>query len=200
MNRTRAVIFIICFAWLGALLAWASFAPGLAAAPRQQASETATPTPTATAGGSTTPTLTPGTLTPAPTGTPSESQTASPSPTLTSSSPTPTSQAPLFPTFTSAPFETPTEIFLETETPSGPPSETPTLIPFPTVTFQYPEESTTGSLLTIQHQPGSPDLPKESTAALWAGRLLRLWPLALLALVWLMIALWFLIAQRFAEA
>lgn len=199
MLKPKAIVRIIIVVWVFVLFGAANRIPGQAAAPFQQASQTATPTLTQTPADSATASLTPGTVT----ASPSATQTPQPatSEPAASASPTATSQQPLFPTFTSAVFETPTEIFLPEETQAveePQPAETATLIPFPTITFQYPQVTRTGSLAYAQHQPGSPDLPKERVSPVW-GRLLRLWPVLLLALVWLVIAIWFVVAQRFVD-
>lgn len=75
-------------------------------------------------------------------------------------------------------------------TPTGP---TPTLIPLPEITIQFPHGGEDG-LLSIQHPPGSPALPKG--AAGLSDRRLRQIFLGVLFLIWVVLGVWFFIAQR----
>ncbi len=148
--------------------------------------QTVSPTLTLTPAGSLTPTLTP-TLSPTP----------SLSPTLT-----PTSQIQP-PTITMAKVASATATAPETQTPAvaGTPdihSATPTLIPFPSVTFQFPEARTTERLLALRHAPEASFLPKQSDPPLWKG-LVKLWPLALLVVIWAILAVWLVVSQRLSK-
>lgn len=79
------------------------------------------------------------------------------------------------------------------ETPSTAITATATLLPFPTVTYIYPQQTVTGALLSAEHPPGVSGPPKDarpvgSKAVLAAGLLI------LLLAVWAGLALWFLVA------
>jgi hypothetical protein len=58
-----------------------------------------------------------------------------------------------------------------------------------------PNKTDTPVVLQAERQPGTGALEKGNSPSL-ASRLFRYWPLALLVIVWLFLAVWFVIAQR----
>jgi hypothetical protein len=82
------------------------------------------------------------------------------------------------------------------------PIETPSVItatatykPLPLITYQYPQTTQTDALLKLEHQPDAPGITKAGANSVWT-KLARLWPLGLLLLVWLGLAIWFVFVQR----
>ena len=73
---------------------------------------------------------------------------------------------------------------------------TATLIPLPSITFQFPQSTQTASLLSLERAPGSPPLEKGGIRPARL-KLARLWPLGLLLIIWLVIASWYVLSQRF---
>ena len=73
---------------------------------------------------------------------------------------------------------------------------TATLIPLPSITFQYPHLTKTVPLLSLQHEPGASPIEKGGVQypRLKLG---RLWPLGLLLAIWLVLAGWYVLAQRY---
>jgi hypothetical protein len=69
------------------------------------------------------------------------------------------------------------------------------VIPFPSFTLQFPHKTDTPVVLHAERQPGTDALVKGNPPSLVA-RLFRYWPIALLLIVWLFLAVWFVIAQR----
>jgi hypothetical protein len=68
---------------------------------------------------------------------------------------------------------------------------TTTLIPFPSVTFVYPETTQSSRLQSIQRPPGSLAFEKQSKFA----SIIHLWPLVIIGLVWIVLATWILISS-----
>jgi hypothetical protein len=77
------------------------------------------------------------------------------------------------------------------------PTLTPTLIPFPSITIEYPQVTPTAILMSLESLPGSTALPKGRP--LTGAKLLSLWPLAVLFLLWLVLVVWFVVAQIIIE-
>jgi hypothetical protein len=82
------------------------------------------------------------------------------------------------------------------------PIETPSVItatatykPLPLITYQYPQITQTDVLLKLEHQPDAPGIIKAGASSTWT-KVGRLWPLGLLLLVWLGLAIWFVFVQR----
>ena len=186
-------------------MAYAALAPGIDRDPRagiaqQQAtgSPTATITPTLTATGTLSPTVTvTGTATLTPTATASLTWTPaitfSPSPTAS-----PTSQATVSATATPDLVGTllalPTEILTSTlSEPGAMLTETATLIPFPEITIEVPPVTVTDAWNYLAAPPGSGGLPKGSVP-IWT-KLGRWWPLLVLLVFWLVLAIWFLVLR-----
>lgn len=88
------------------------------------------------------------------------------------------------PTASETPFY-PTEVVINTIT----------VIPLPSFTYIFPHKTDTPVLLHAQRDPLTGALNKGGQPRLFA-RLFRLWPLAVLVIVWLFLAVWFVIAQR----
>ncbi|MBN2551077.1 MAG: hypothetical protein JXB15_18085 [Anaerolineales bacterium] len=147
------------------------------------ATETATATATSTATTTTTITATVTTTVPAE---------VSPSATLTvnltaSATDTQAVFATFLPTTPAPPVDTP--ILVTTSL-----TATATLLPFPTITLQYPRFTSTPRLLAAERQPGLPALSKpEPGAAL--RQALRLWPCGLILFIWLFLGIWFVATQ-----
>lgn len=176
------------------------------------ASETATitwtpstpsPTPTGTL------TITPGTLTPSlsPTGslTPDTSATSTYTPPPLTPTPPPTVPPP-------PPALSPT-VILPTTSPPPPPllsgspapsaTPTPTYLPLPEVTFQYPESTPTFYLLSRQSPTESSGPPKGGGLLLrgraWLRSIGRAAPIVLVAVLWIGLGVWFVLAQVWAN-
>ena len=79
--------------------------------------------------------------------------------------------------------------------PTSPIVNTITIVPFPSFTLKFPHKTDTPVVLNAERQPGMDALAKGNAPSL-AARLFRYWPLALLFIVWLFLAVWFVIAQR----
>lgn len=77
---------------------------------------------------------------------------------------------------------------------------TATLLPFPTITIEFPAVTPPATLLFIDRSadPQEPGFPKSGRGSGSPG-LARFWPLALLVLFWLALGGWFLYVQRFAQ-
>lgn len=133
---------------------------------------------------------------------------ASPSPTasVSQTTPAPVTQTPsttLSPTFSLTPafgattgFPSPT--FSPTLSPQLPTATTissVTVLPFPSFTLEFPGQTEVPALLFAPRQPDSTALAKGEPPSI-AARLFRFWPLALLLIVWLFLATWFVLAQR----
>lgn len=74
---------------------------------------------------------------------------------------------------------------------------TTTLAPLPAITYQFPAVTATDNLLAMEHQPDAPAISKRGAES-WAWeRLARFWPLGLLLLIWLGLAVWFVLSQRY---
>lgn len=190
-RKITTVLATVCgFLVLSAALSLPALAytvPGI----RQDATQSETPSETATSTVSSTTTQTSQTsITPSATGsgtaaltqtqtfTPSISATVAPANSATAVSPTSSStptSSPMFPT--------------------SPIVNTITIIPFPSFTLQFPHKTDTPVVLKAERQPGTDALVKGNAPSL-AARLFRYWPLALLFIVWLFLAVWFVIAQR----
>jgi hypothetical protein len=85
---------------------------------------------------------------------------------------------------------------LLTSTVSGPGvvlTETATLIPFPKITVKIPTRTSTDTLNYLEAPPGPNSLPKGS-ASLWL-KLGRFWPVVLILIFWLGLAVWFLVVR-----
>ncbi len=182
---TACGIFVISAALSLPALAYAG--PGI----WQDATQSETPSETATSTASSTTTLTSQTsITPSVTGsgtailtqtqtfTPSISATVAPTTSVTAGAPTSSSSP------------TSSSVF-----PTSPIVNTITIIPFPSFTLQFPHKTDTPVVLNAVRQPGTDALVKGNAPSL-AARLFRYWPLALLFIVWLFLAVWFVIAQR----
>ena len=78
------------------------------------------------------------------------------------------------------------------------PTLTATLIPFPSVTIEYPQVTPTDILMSLESLAGSTALPKGRPIT--GTNLLRLWPLAVLLALWLVLVVWFVVAQIIIEA
>jgi len=162
---------------------------------------------TPTASSSPTTSVTPtGTITPTISGTP----TSTASPTITATiTYTPSASPSRTNTFTQTPatgtvtvsLSATTQITSQIETVSPTLVITPetalasaTLIPLPEVTYQFPQAITTAELMIIEH---SEDVPELSKGVGWLGfkQLLRMWPLLLVLLLWLVLGLWFVLTQ-----
>lgn len=88
---------------------------------------------------------------------------------------------------------TPDETGQPTEEVETGPTLTPTYIPFPSITIQYTRVTPTDVLMSLEYLPGATAMPKASP---WNGaRLLRWWPLAVLLAFWLVLVIWFVVAQ-----
>jgi len=182
---TACGIFVLSIALSLPALAYTN--PGI----RQDATQSETPSVTVTPTASSTFTHTPLTsITPSATG----SGTAALTQTLTF---TPTI-ASIVATATSAPAGAPTSSSTSISSPMFPTSaivNTITVIPFPSFTLQFPHKTDTPVVLNAEREPGTGALVKGNAPSL-AERLFRYWPLALLFMVWLFLAVWFVIAQR----
>ena len=158
---------------------------------------TATQTETQTATASLTATFTATqtvTGTPTPTGsvTLSLTPTATGTGTSTPTSPTTFTAQPTASTTVTPPAEA-TPVVAET----GVITATTTLIPLPAITYQFPSVTATDNLLAMEHQSDPPAISKRGAES-WAwDRLARLWPLGLLLLIWLGLAVWFVLSQRY---
>ena len=182
---TACGILAVCTALSFPALAYTG--PGI----QQDATQSETPSKTTTSTTSSTTTQTSQTsITPSPTGsgtaaltqtqtfTPSISATVAPVNSATAGAPTSSStptSSPMFPT--------------------SPIVNTITIIPFPSFTLQFPHKTDTPVVLNAERQPGTNALAKGNAPSLVA-RLFRYWPLVLLFIVWLFLAVWFVIAQR----
>jgi hypothetical protein len=71
---------------------------------------------------------------------------------------------------------------------------TATLIPFPSVTFQFPVVTPTDELNTVGYQ--SSQVPPKQGESSDLGSLSRLWPLALILAAWVILGVWFIIIQK----
>ena len=89
------------------------------------------------------------------------------------------------------PFGTPSTQIGATQIMSG----TATLLPLPSITFQYPEITATPRLLSSVRQPTSPDLSKTQPRTIWQV-IIRFLPLAVLLVIWLGLIVWFILSQR----
>jgi hypothetical protein len=174
---------------------------------------TPTLTDTATATSTSTSTSTPQTPYPgpveSPTHTPTPSVTTSPgaemgTPTVTPTtlltvSPTSSTQSSVLPTVspsvTLPADQTGMPDITSTATFTSPLTVTLTLVPFPTVTFIFPQNSPTAELLAAPRFPGQPELTKPGKSSAWAG-LSRLWVCAVILLLWLVLVGWLIISQR----
>jgi hypothetical protein len=91
-----------------------------------------------------------------------------------------------------------TPVVIPTATPGGtltPPADsTATLVPFPTITYIFPNTTSTQELLVIERQPDAQVKLNDQRTIFWR-RLLELWPIVLIALVWIIIAMWFVIVR-----
>jgi hypothetical protein len=172
--------------------------------PAVYAFQQTTPSPTTT----NTPTLT-ATYTLSPT--PTVTMTATLSPTVTASSTAtqelvasatetaspasqPTEAATATPDLIGTLLDMPTELAASTTAGAGAVlTETATLIPFPNITIEVQAATSTDTLNYLQASPGKNGLPKGS-ASIWA-KLGRFWPLAVILLFWLGLAVWFLVVR-----
>jgi hypothetical protein len=197
----RLVRIFVCF-----LTAWFWLPSGNV--PAQSVTDTPTPTPTHTMTVTPTSSVTvTATLTTTATVSPSATLTttltpqmsATASPTLTPASSVTPSPTATFATALPATATQPVETF-EPQESEGPPlviTQTATLAPLPVVTYQVSQLTPSPELLILAHQPGSPDLPKEDSSQFWKG-LARWWPIPALLAAWLILALWFILAQRYS--
>ena len=120
-------------------------------------------------------------------GTASATETAS----LTSQ---PTEAATATPDLIGTLLDMPTELAASTTAGAGAVlTETATLIPFPNITIEALRATSTDALYYLQAPPGESGLPKGS-ASIWA-KLGRYWPLAVILLFWLGLAVWFLVVR-----
>jgi hypothetical protein len=147
--------------------------------------------------GSQTPTLTATTTPPS-----TPSLTATETPTLT---PLPSSTAtfPVFPTATSTNTTYPTSTYGEFDLTASPASTgiltaTSTLIPFPSVTFVYPETQQPSDPLYVQRPPGSQDFMKETESNM-IKKILRYFPFVLIFLLWFILAGWIIFTSGFSR-
>ncbi|OGO27415.1 MAG: hypothetical protein A2Z16_04415 [Chloroflexi bacterium RBG_16_54_18] len=149
--------------------------------PSATATSTASLTSTQTSQLSTTPSITvSGTVASSQTQTSAQGITATITPAISATSGVPTSS--------SSPTSSP--VF-----PTSPVINIVTIIPFPSFTLQFPHKTDTPVVLNAERMPGTGALGKGKAPSL-ASRLFRFWPLALLLIVWLFLAVWFVIAQR----
>jgi hypothetical protein len=74
---------------------------------------------------------------------------------------------------------------------------TTTLIPLPAITYQFPSVTATDNLLAMEHQSDPLAISKRGAESWVWERLARLWPLGLLLLIWLGLAVWFVLSQRY---
>ena len=160
-----------------------------------------TPTPTITS--TLTPTIT---LTTTPTITPTTTPTMTITQTASATTPsiletlpagTATSKLTFSPTVSQS---TATRIDISTTTPiiiivPGGATPTPTLIPFPTLAFNPSELEASGQLLVIQYEPNTLATIKNGANFPWR-ELLQLWPIGVLAGIWIILGVWFLISQK----
>jgi hypothetical protein len=72
-------------------------------------------------------------------------------------------------------------------------TQTATLIPFPQITIKVPQVTRTDALNYLEAPPGVNGLPKGSASI--RLKLGRLWPFALILIIWLGLAVWFLIVR-----
>jgi hypothetical protein len=70
---------------------------------------------------------------------------------------------------------------------------TATLIPFPSITYQFPQVTATAQLLSLERIPGAGGPPKDQRTTGWKAVRFA-WPLLLLVVVWLGLVAWFLAA------
>lgn len=73
---------------------------------------------------------------------------------------------------------------------------TATLIPLPTSAPTFTGLNRELSLYSVEHLPGSPDLPKQNPRDFRLIGLLVLCPLAFLLVLWITLAGWFVFTQR----
>jgi hypothetical protein len=185
---TLALGLCLAFGWLLFL------SSGSRAAPLQQ--DTPSPSPSASASPS---------LTASPTITSTLSSTVTPTLTLAASATvtlTPTALPPLVasPTWTEAPALTealPTAapapvIPGPTATPAGP---TPTLLPLPSVTYQFPQVTPPGDLLVLAQPTAAQALPKGQGRFVVRFGPGRGWLLGGLILLWIGLGTWFVVTQ-----
>jgi hypothetical protein len=157
---------------------------------------TNTPTLTATYTLSPTPTVTI-TVTLSPTVTASQTATQELVASATeTTSPTsqPTEAATATPDLIGTLLDMPTELAASTTAGAGAVlTETATLIPFPNITIEALRATSTDALYYLQAPPGESGLPKGS-ASIWV-KLGRYWPLVVILLFWLDLAVWFLVVR-----
>jgi hypothetical protein len=94
--------------------------------------------------------------------------------------------------------DTPTPVSISTPTPIIPtaiPTVTPTLIPFPTLDFLSTRESVVGEFLSIQYEEKTLEILKHGIS-FKPQNFLRLLPLGILLVAWLLIGVWFLFTQK----
>ncbi len=118
--------------------------------------------------------------------------------TMTSQTPTivaASSTATLSPTLLQA---TPTPVSIDTPTPIVPttiPTVTPTLIPFPTLDFLSTKEGVVGEFLAIQYEERTLEILKHGVSLKWQS-LLRILPLGIMLVAWILFGAWFLFTQK----
>jgi hypothetical protein len=99
---------------------------------------------------------------------------------------------------------TATPIIVPTETPSGsantqvPSGLTATLAPFPSITYVLASTQESQNLLIVERNPESRTRVQYYVNYIW-HRFLTLWPLMVLAVLWIAIAAWFVLVQRRSE-
>lgn len=160
---------------------------------------TPTATPTATPSKTPTPLITQtATVTGTPMQTPAISSTATPRITH-SLTPSSSPVASVFSTRGAAIFPSATQpVVVESPAsslPLGSSTPAPTFKPYPTVSWVFPQTDTPEQLFSIQWSPEQPGMTK-STLSIRINRLLRYWPVFLLAAIWLAISIWFIKSQR----
>lgn len=72
---------------------------------------------------------------------------------------------------------------------------TATLVPLPSITIQFPQATAEGDSLAAGRLPGTPDLAARNGNQT-QERTLRLFPLAILLIVWVFLGVWFYVSHR----
>lgn len=193
VNVPIKTLFALFTIWL--MIASFFYVSTSAAFPLQQTD--GTPSPTNNLSTSTS-TIT-STTAPSPSGTLDTTLTVTTSPTSSEFTPshTPTLSPTLTPGVTASPLVMATATPLEatSTSPLLEYTQTPTLIPFPTVTFIYPEENPIRTMLASFREPDLLALQKELDIP-WQKRMMSFWPLCLLGGLWLLLGAWFVYSQR----
>jgi hypothetical protein len=164
----------------------ATVTPTATITPTLTATSTISPTATITASATLSPTATA-----SPTWTPVENLSPTPSASPTGQA---TVSATTTPDLIGTLLDMPTEMMTSTLiVPGGVLTETATLVPFPKITIEVPTVTRTDVLNYLEAPPGDNLLPKGS-ASIWV-KLGRLWPLAILLTLWLVLTIWFLVMR-----